>query len=95
MNLRARTICSLFCIRNFIDNFCQVEEILTAKPLGLTNIQRFFEYKISVYHSEGAKGCLVFNSLMEEESISKEANKAVMRFMKGMKGSVPQHLCCC
>lgn len=73
------------CIRNFIENFCQVEEILTNKPLGLKNIERFFEYKISVYHSEGAKGCLVFNALMEEESISKEANKAVNAFMKGMR----------
>ena len=73
------------CIDNFLTNYCQVEEILTKKPLGLNNIEAFFHYKMEIYNAEDGKGCLVFNSVSEEESISKEANQKVRAFLSKLK----------
>ena len=75
----------LACIDHFLNNYCQMEEILSKKPLGLINIEAFFKYKISIYHSYGNKGCLVFNSVMEKEVISKEAALKVDEFLSKMK----------
>ena len=75
----------LACIDHFLSNYCQVEEILSKKPLGFTNIEAFFKYKISIYHSDNGKGCLVFNSVMEKEIISKEAALKVDGFLSKMK----------
>lgn len=73
------------CIDNFLSNYCQVEEILSKEPLGLNNIEAFFQYKMNIYNSEYGKGCLVFNSVMENESLSKEANSKVATFLSKMK----------
>ena len=73
------------CIDNFLANYCQVEEILTKKPLGLNNIEAFFKYKMEIYNAEYGKGCLVFNTVTEEESVSQEANKKVNHFLEKMK----------
>jgi len=75
----------LACMDNFLKNYCQVSAILAKQPLGLNNIYSFFEYKMTVYEAEFGKGCLVFNSLSEEESISKEAKMKVDVFMAKMK----------
>ncbi len=75
----------LACIDNFLGNYCEVERILTTEPLGLKNIKAFFEYKTIAYDYEFGKGCLVFNSVIEEESISKEANQKVNAFLSKMK----------
>ncbi len=72
----------LACMDNFLKNYCQVSAILAKKPLGLKNIYSFFEYKMRVYKEEFGKGCMVFNSLSEEESISKEAKMKVDLFME-------------
>ena len=94
MNLNAFSIYNEFgdknglflaCIDNFIGNYCFVEEILSKEPLGLKNIEAFFEYKMQSYNLEGDKGCLVFNSVIEEESISNEANKKVEAFIAKMR----------
>jgi len=75
----------LACIDNFSGNYCFIEEILSKKPLGLKNIEAFFDYKMQTYHSEGNKGCLVFNSMIEEKSISNDANKKVDVFISKMR----------
>ena len=75
----------LACIDNFLGNYCFVEEILSKEPLGLKNIEAFFDYKMKTYYSEGSKGCLIFNSVTEETSISNTANKEVEKFISKMR----------
>ena len=75
----------LACIDHFIINYCQLEDILSKKPLGLTNIEAFFKYKISTYCSDNNRGCLIFNSFVEKDVISKEAALKVDEFLSKMK----------
>ena len=45
----------LACIDHFLLNYCFVEEILSKEPLGLKNIEAFFEYKVRSFYSEARK----------------------------------------
>jgi len=63
------------CIDHYISNSSRfLSDILTRKPLGLSNIEAFFENRVSYAASEDCKGCLIFNSITEKETLSKEIN---------------------
>ena len=75
----------LACIDYFLLNHCFVEEILSKEPLGLKNIETFFEYKVRSFYSEAGKGCLIFNSLDEKDTLSKSANVKIDNFISKVK----------
>ena len=75
----------LACMDYFLLTHCYVEEILSKKPLGLNNIERFFEYKIHSFYLEAGKGCLIFNSLVESDTLSAGINVKVDNFISKMK----------
>jgi len=54
-----------------------LEDILTRKPLGLTNIEAFLEERVCHTVSKEIKGCLIFNSVIEEKVLSKKINKKI------------------
>jgi len=56
----------LACIDYYTCNSCSfVIKILTKKPIGLNNIEDFFELKIR-YAAIHKKGCLIFNSFVRK-----------------------------
>ncbi len=71
-----------YYLRNSI-NF--VEEILSKEPLGLTNIEAFFEYRLNHADFEKNNGCFIFNSVIEKESLSEGANLQVNAFILKFK----------
>jgi len=58
-------------------------EVLSNKPLGLSNIEIFFDHRINISCSASNKNktCLMFNSVMEREILNKEANLKVNIFI--------------
>ncbi len=63
------------CIDYYSSNSSRfVRDILARKPLGLSNIEAFFENRVSYAASDDCKGCLIFNSVTEKETLSKEIN---------------------
>jgi len=63
------------CIDYYSSNSSRfVRDILARKPLGLSNIEAFFENRVSYAASDDCKGCLIFNSVIEKETLSKEIN---------------------
>ena len=75
----------LACMDHFLLNYCFVEEILAKEPLGLRNIEAFFEYKVRASDFQAKKGCLIFNSVNEKEVLSEAANLKVNAFISKMK----------
>ena len=75
----------LACIDYFLLNHCFVEEILSKEPLGLKNIEAFFEYKVRSFYSEVGRGCLIFNSLDERDTLGKSANVKIDDFISKIK----------
>jgi len=75
----------LACIDHFLLTSCFVEEILAKEPLGLRNIEAFFEYKVSATDYQANKGCLIFNSVAEKDILSEAANLKVNAFISKMK----------
>ena len=75
----------LACMDYFLLNYCFVEEILAKEPLGLRNIEAFFEYKVQDSDFQAKKGCLIFNSVNEKEVLSEAANLKVNAFISKMK----------
>lgn len=62
-----------------------VENILSKKPLGLSNIEKFFDHKVRNAASQEIKGCLIFNSVMEKEVLSEESNTQINAFISKME----------
>jgi len=75
----------LACMDYFLLNYCFVEAILAKEPLGLKNIEAFFEYKMCSYGSQANNGCLIFNSVIEKDILSEAANLKVNVFISKMK----------
>ena len=66
------------CIDYYSSNSSRfVRDILARKPLGLSNIEAFFENRVSYAASDDCKGCLIFNSVTEKETLSEEVNQKV------------------
>ena len=63
------------CIDYYNSNSSRfLRDILARKPLGLSNIEAFFENRVSYAASNECKGCLIFNSVTEKETLSEEIN---------------------
>ncbi len=62
-----------------------VIDILTKKPLGLNNIEAFFDDRVNYAASEDCKGCLIVNSVTEKEILSEEINLKVKSFISKFK----------
>jgi len=74
------------CIDYYISNSSRfLRDILTRKPLGLSNIETFFENRVSYAASEDCKGCLIVNSVTEKEILSEEINLKVKSFISKFK----------
>lgn len=54
-----------------------VNEILTKHPLGLQNIENFFENRIEYAGKKDCKGCLLVNTVTEKEVVSEAVNERV------------------
>ena len=66
------------CIDEYVNKSIKVlSDILTKKPLGLSNIEAFFDNRVIYAASEDCKGCLLVNSVTEKETLSKEVNQKV------------------
>ena len=62
-----------------------VKRILSKKPLGLSNIEKFFDYKVRNVASQADKGCLIFNSVMEKQVLNERTNTQVNAIISEMK----------
>lgn len=74
----------LTCLDYYIQNSLGfLIEVLSSKPLGLSNIEAFFDHRINISCSASNKNkkCLMFNSVMEHETLNKEANLKVNMFI--------------
>ncbi len=58
---------------------------LQKKPLGLSNIEAFFDNRVNYAASEDCKGCLIVNSVTEKEILSEEINLKVKSFISKFK----------
>jgi len=68
----------LLCIDEYVNKSNKVlSDILTKKPLGLSNIEAFFDNRVIYAASEDCKGCLLVNSVTEKETLSEEVNQKV------------------
>ena len=74
------------CIDHYISKDMRVlSDILTKKPLGLSNIEAFFDNRVNYAASEDCKGCLIVNSVTEKEILSEEINLKVKSFISKFK----------
>jgi len=74
------------CIDYYISKSNRVMiDILTKKPLGLSNIEAFFDDRVNYAASEDCKGCLIVNSVTEKEILSEEINLKVKSFISKFK----------
>ena len=74
------------CIDHYINKDIRVlSDILTKKPLGLSNIEAFFDNRVNYAASEDCKGCLIVNSVTEKEILSEEINLKVKSFISKFK----------
>lgn len=74
------------CIDYYISKSNRVViDILTKKPLGLSNIEAFFDNRVNYAASEDCKGCLIVNSVTEKEILSEEINLKVKSFISKFK----------
>ena len=63
-----------------------LEDILTRKPLGLANIEAFLEERVChTFSKKEIKGCLIFNSVIEEKVLSKKINKKINSRIRKIK----------
>ncbi len=54
--------------------------LLERQPLGLANIRAFFRNRVDYVSSGHSKGCLIGNTAIEKERVSKEASDKVRYF---------------
>ncbi len=74
------------CIDHYISKSNRVvSDILTKKPLGLSNIEAFLDNRVNYAASEDCKGCLIVNSVTEKEILSEEINLKVKSFISKFK----------
>lgn len=74
------------CIENFVSETNKdAVEIISRKPLGFSNIVDFFQNRLD--HATTGKwcGCMVMNSIIEQEALSDDINKQVRRHLKSQE----------
>lgn len=77
----------LACIENFSNKTNRkAAEIIHRRPLGLQNIIDFFQNRIEGASSKMWKGCLIMNSVVEQEVLSEQVNEQVQCHMSQQEG---------
>jgi TetR/AcrR family transcriptional repressor of nem operon len=78
----------LLCINEYVNKSIKaLRDILTKKPLGLSNIEKFFDNRVDYAAAKDCKGCLLFNSVTEKEILSKEVNQKVKSLISSLNVS--------
>lgn len=78
----------LLCIDEYVNKFTKVlSDILTKKPLGLSNIEKLFDNRVDYAATKNCKGCLLVNSVTEKEILSEEVNQKVRSILSGLNVS--------
>ena len=60
--------------------------ILTKKPLGLSNIEAFFNNRVEYATSRKFKGCLLLSSAIEKEILSDKINDKIQKMLTAFEG---------
>lgn len=82
----------LACLSYYvIEDSKEVRKILTKQPLSLNNVEEFIENRIDYAASDNCNGCLLVNSIVEKESLSKNINERVYSILKGQEALI--HMC--
>ncbi len=72
------------CIQNYIDKLNrEANTILTRQPLGMGNVEAFFENRINYATSADCNGCMVINTAIEKEMIDADAFLMVQKALTG------------
>ncbi len=78
----------LLCIDEYVNkSIKELSDILTKKPLGLSNIEKLFDNRVDYAATKDCKGCLLFNSVTEKEILSEEVNQKVKSLLSGFNVS--------
>lgn len=78
----------LLCIDEYVNKSIKaLRDILTKKPLGLSNIEKLFVNRVDYAATKDCKGCLLFNSVTEKEILSEEVNKKVKTLISSLNVS--------
>jgi len=64
----------------------ELGEVLTRKPLGLSNLEAFFDNRVEYAASPGCKGCLLVNSVTEDEILSDKINDKIQKMLTMQEG---------
>ena len=75
----------LACIDTYLKNSMESFGLLLKEPRGLKNIENFFRRRIKYASSGNCKGCLLVNSAVEKENLSKAIEEKVFKSLKGME----------
>ncbi len=76
----------LACLNFYVhESNSVVNAILTKEPLGLQNIQTFFNNRIDYAASNDCKGCLLVNTVTEKEVVSHAINELVKANLSKLK----------
>ena len=77
----------LDCLEHYANESTkQLGNILTQKPLGLSNIEAFFNNRIEYATSRKFKGCLLLNSAVEKEILSDKINNKLQKMLTAFEG---------
>ena len=73
----------LACIDNYLNSVGEkVGVILRQEPQGIGNIETFFRDRIAYASSGSCKGCLIVNTTVEKESISKQIEEKILKSLQ-------------
>jgi len=64
----------------------ELGEVLTRKPLGLSNLEAFFDNRVEYAASPECKGCLLVNSVTEDEILSDKINDKIQSMLAAHEG---------
>lgn len=68
----------LACIDHYVtESLSDLGKILTKQPLGLNNVEEFFNYQVDNVTPDYFKGCLLVNAVSEKEILSEKINEKV------------------
>jgi len=75
----------LLCIDEYVNkSIKELGDILTSEPLGLSNIEAFFDNRVAYATSGTCKGCLLINSVTEKETLSERINQKVISLLSNL-----------
>ncbi len=75
----------LLCIDEYVNkSIKELGDILTKEPLGLSNIEAFFDNRVAYAASGTCKGCLLINSVTEKETLSEKINLKIISLLSNL-----------